>query len=202
MKLSAHSVVVVPRHGAEQRAVLPVPYPNRLIIRGADNPRELMVEEDGPNVIQVPVQCEQTPPRLVRPHLDLVVITTRYEQGLPRCKQALSLSSPLFCSTAIPHLCFVKVDTADGSIVLFEPINQRSHAVIPQLDGRGVERDEDPWSGGSVSGIVWEMAGELRAANRLGWNAMPFARDDLDSNCRGYQHEPETQPAHTCAIPL
>jgi hypothetical protein len=40
--------------------------------------------------------------------------------------------------------------------------------------------------------MVWKMrvsvehesgGGAGGAANRLGWNAMPFARDDLDSNC-------------------
>lgn len=35
-----------------------------------------MVEEDSPHVVQMAVQREQTPPSLVGPHLDLVVITS------------------------------------------------------------------------------------------------------------------------------
>ena len=33
-----------------------------------------MVEEDGSDIVQVTVQCEEATPRLVRPDLDLVVI--------------------------------------------------------------------------------------------------------------------------------
>lgn len=49
------------------------------------------MEEDGSNVVQVTVQGEQTPPGLVRPDLDLVVVTTRDEQGLPQNQQAVHL---------------------------------------------------------------------------------------------------------------
>jgi len=83
-----------------------------------------MVKEDGPDIVQMTAQCEQTSSRLIRPDLDLVVITSRYEQGLG----------------------LVEVDTSDRSIVLLESVNQCSHAVIPQLDGRGVKRNKDPWS--------------------------------------------------------
>ena len=33
-----------------------------------------MVEEDGSDIVQVTVQCQEATPRLVRPDLDLVVI--------------------------------------------------------------------------------------------------------------------------------
>ncbi len=37
--------------------------------------------------------------------------------------------------------------------------------------------------------------GELveRAADRLGWKAMPFARDDLDSNCKGQRGQQQDE---------
>ena len=64
VELGAHDVVVVARHGAEQGAVLPVPYPDRLVVTTTDNPRELMVEEDGTNVIQVAVEGKEAAPSL------------------------------------------------------------------------------------------------------------------------------------------
>ena len=82
MELGAHDVVVVARHGAEQGAVLPVPYPNRLVVTSTDNPRKLVVEEDGADVVQVAVECKEAAPSLERPDLDLVVVTARYEEGL------------------------------------------------------------------------------------------------------------------------
>ena len=38
-----------------------------------------MVEEDGPNVIQMAIEGEKTSSALVRPNLDLVVIPPRYK---------------------------------------------------------------------------------------------------------------------------
>lgn len=72
------------------------------------------MEEYSAHVIQVAIQCEKTPASLVVPDLNLVVVTSRHKQGLGR----------------------MKVDTADGAIVLFESVNESSHAVVPQLDGR------------------------------------------------------------------
>ncbi len=63
-------------------AVLPVPYPDGLVVTGTNDPGELVVEENGSNVIQVPIQREQTPPGLQGPDLDLVVVTPRNEEGL------------------------------------------------------------------------------------------------------------------------
>ncbi len=50
-----------------------------------------------------------------------------------------------------------------------------------------MEGDEDPWSEEELSVSGNEMAGKLGAADRFGWKAMPFARDDLDSNCKEYR---------------
>lgn len=83
------------------------------------------MEENRAHIIQVAVQCEETPPGLVVPDLDLVVITAGHEQGLRR----------------------VEVNASDRTIMFFESIDECSHAVIPQLDSGGVKRDEDPWPG-------------------------------------------------------
>lgn len=68
-----------------------------------------MVEEDGPDIVQVAVQSEQAPPALVGPDLDFVVVTSRYEEGLRR----------------------VEVNGSDRTVVFFESINQGSHPVVP-----------------------------------------------------------------------
>lgn len=145
--------------GRTQGAILPVPYPDGLVIRRRQDPWQLMVEEYGPDIVQVAVQREQTSPSLVRPDLDLVVVTARDEEGLG----------------------VVEVDSSDRTVVLFEPINQGPHAVIPELDRRGVEGDENPWPRQQVRGRN-EVERGNRITNRLGWKAMPFALDDLDSN--------------------
>lgn len=129
-----------------------------------------MVEEDGSNVVEMAVQGEQAAPGLVRPDLDFVVITTRNKQGLR----------------------LVKVDASNGAIVLFEAIDQSTHTVVPELNRRRVEGDKDPWSIFNVRSITSGKGRcrgnrELPAGEgwkyRLGWKAMPFAREDLDSNC-------------------
>ena len=50
-------------------------------------------------------------------------------------------------------LRLVEVDAADRSVVLFEAVYQGAHAVVPQLDGGGVQRHEDPWPEGRSAGI-------------------------------------------------
>jgi hypothetical protein len=109
MELGAHDVVVVTGHCANERTVLPIPYANGLVIGTRDDPWELVVEEDGADVVQMAVESEQATARLVGPDLNLVVVATRYEEGL----------------------CPVKVDASDGAIMLFEAIDQRTHAVVP-----------------------------------------------------------------------
>ena len=46
-------------------------------------------------------------------YLDLVVVAARHEQGLAR----------------------VKVDAPDGAVVLVKPVEERAHAVVPELNG-------------------------------------------------------------------
>lgn len=40
------------------------------------------MEEDGADVVQMPIEREQASPGLVRPHLDFVVVSARDEQWL------------------------------------------------------------------------------------------------------------------------
>lgn len=82
MELRAHGVVVVPSHGADQTAVLPVPDTDRLVIGATQDPGELVVEEDSADVVQMSVQGEQTPAGLVGPDLDLVIVTAGDEPAV------------------------------------------------------------------------------------------------------------------------
>lgn len=109
------------------------------------------------------IQCEQTPPSLVVPDLDLVVITTGDKQGLGR----------------------VEIDSSNGAVVFFEAINESSCPVIPELDSGGVEGDENPWS------VVLKFSTDAPSVDiflagstyRWGWNAIPLAPGDLNRNC-------------------
>ena len=74
------------------------------------------------------IQGKQATAGLVGPDLNLVIIA-------PRDKQRLSL---------------VKINTANRAIVFFEPVDQGSHAVVPQLDRRGMEGNKNPWSAKGV----------------------------------------------------
>lgn len=90
-----------------------------------------MVEENGTNVIQMAVQGEEAASCLIRPNLDLVIVTTRHKEGL----------------------CSVKIDATDRTVVLFESINQSAHTIIPKLNGGRMEGDEDPWSRWAVLAV-------------------------------------------------
>lgn len=67
------------------------------------------MEEDRSDVVQMPIQREDTPPRLIRPHLDLVIIPPRNEE----------------------RLGFVEVDASDWSIMLFEAVDKCPHTIVP-----------------------------------------------------------------------
>jgi hypothetical protein len=87
-----------------------------------------MVKEDGPNVVKMAVQGEQTASRLIRPDLNLVVVATGHEE----------------------RLGLVEIDTANGAIMLLKSVDEGSHSVIPQLNSGRVEGDENPWSEGGL----------------------------------------------------
>lgn len=61
MKLGAHDVVIVPSQHSDARTRLPIPYPDSLVVTGADYPRILTVKLHCTNVVQVSQQSEQTP---------------------------------------------------------------------------------------------------------------------------------------------
>ncbi len=88
-----------------------------------------MVEEDRPHIVEMSVQGKKTSSRLIRPHLDLVVVAARYEK----------------------RLCLVEVNPSDRAVMLLKSINQCSHTVVPELDCGRVKRDKDPWSSIEVS---------------------------------------------------
>lgn len=89
-----------------------------------------MVEENGANVIEVTVQCEETSSCLVGPDFDLVVVTTRDEE----------------------RLRLVKVDASNRSVVFLESIDERAHSIVPKLNGGRMEGDENPWPSWGASG--------------------------------------------------
>ena len=68
-----------------------------------------MVEEDRSDIIQMPIERKKTSPGLIRPHLDLVVVTSGDEEWL----------------------CLMKINATNWPIMLLEPIDQRAHAVVP-----------------------------------------------------------------------
>lgn len=67
------------------------------------------MEENRSHIIQVAIQCEQAPPGLVVPNLDLVIVTSGHKQGLG----------------------WVEVNTANWTIVFFKSVDKSSHAVVP-----------------------------------------------------------------------
>jgi len=77
------------------------------------------MEEDCANVIQMAIQSEKASSCLIRPDLDLVIITSRDEEWL----------------------CLMKVDTSNGSVMFFESVDQSSHTIIPQLYSRRMQRN-------------------------------------------------------------
>lgn len=68
-----------------------------------------MVEEDRPNVVQMPIEGEETTPSLIRPDLDLVVVPSRNKQ----------------------RLRLMEVNTSYWPVMLFESVNECAHPVVP-----------------------------------------------------------------------
>lgn len=68
-----------------------------------------MVEKDSAHVVEMAIEGEQASPRLIRPDLDLVVIPSRHEKWLR----------------------LVKIYSPYWSIMLFKPIYQGPHPVVP-----------------------------------------------------------------------
>ena len=77
-----------------------------------------MMEENGPDIVQMAIEGEETSSRLMRPDLDLVIVSSRH-------KERLSL---------------VEVDSSYRAIMLLKTIDQSAHTIIPELNGGGVQR--------------------------------------------------------------
>lgn len=72
----------------------------------------------------------------MRPDLDLVIITARYEQWL----------------------CLMEVYTPYGAIMFLKAIDESAHAVVPQLYCGGVKGDENPWPAAPEESIrLWNL---------------------------------------------
>ena len=82
MKEGGHHIVVVSGEGRDALARLPVPDADDLVVGGAEDPGELVVELDGADVIEMAEKGEKTTTQLVVPHLDLVIVTSRNEERL------------------------------------------------------------------------------------------------------------------------
>lgn len=117
MKLRAHHIVIVSRENADASTALPVPDPDSLIVRGAEDPRILVMEDRRPDVVEMPEKREYASSLLVIPDLDLVVVTAGNEQ----------------------RLLIVEAYAANWTIVLVEFVQQRAHPVVPQLDNSIVQ---------------------------------------------------------------
>jgi len=61
------------------------------------------------NVIQMPEQCEKTPTEFIVPHFNFVIIASGNDEGFVE----------------------VKVDTADGTIVFLEAVDDGANSIIP-----------------------------------------------------------------------
>lgn len=102
-----------------------------------------MVEEDGADIVEVAVQRKQAAARLIGPDLDFVVIAAGDEPAgsqyaTPPMPQGLGAGGSQW-------LRLVEVYAADRPVVFLEAVDEGAHAVVPQLDGGGVEGHEDPW---------------------------------------------------------
>ena len=126
VELGAHDEVVVAGETRDLLAVLPVPDPDGLVVGGSDEPWQLVVEEHGTDVVHVAGEGVQTLVGVQRPDLYSGVVAGGGEDGLGG----------------------VEVNTADRALVALKTVQQGAHSVVPQLDGRGEERDQHPGSRG------------------------------------------------------
>ena len=114
---------------AQLATVLPAGAGYALTVIGAAHyPRQLVVEEDGADIVQVAVQCEQASSGLVGPDLDLVVVAARDEPALVSVYSSTRPPRPRSCSQ---WLRLVEVDAADRPVMLLEAVDQGAHAVVP-----------------------------------------------------------------------
>ena len=82
-----------------------------------------MMEKNRPHIVKMTIERKETSSGLIRPDLYFVIIPARDKQ----------------------RLCFMEIDTTYWTIMLFESIDQSSHPIVPQLNRRRVQCNEDPW---------------------------------------------------------
>ena len=123
VELSTHDIVVVASKTGNLLSVLPVPDSDGLVIGGGNDPWQLVVKKHRSDVVQMAGQSEHALSGLGGPDLDCVVITTGNKD----------------------RLCWVERNTSDRPVVVLETVNQRTHSVVPELDGRRMQRNKKPW---------------------------------------------------------
>ena len=77
-----HDVVGVTGEDGETGAGLPVPYAEGLVVRGREDPWELVVKKDGANVVEVSVEGKETFLEFPVPYFNFVVVAARDKEGL------------------------------------------------------------------------------------------------------------------------
>jgi hypothetical protein len=82
MESGTHDVVTMACKDGDDVPVLPIPESYCLVITTGNDPRQLFVEFDGPDIVQVTSECEEALLGLVVPNLDSVVITSTDEHWL------------------------------------------------------------------------------------------------------------------------
>jgi hypothetical protein len=128
VELGAHDVVVVTGEDADAGAALPVPHADRLVVRGAQHPRVLVVEEGGAHIVQVSHQREQALALLVVPHL--VHLFVSFALGKLFCV-FVYLDFVVVAARDEQRLFVVEVNSSDGAFVLVELLQQSAHSVVP-----------------------------------------------------------------------
>jgi hypothetical protein len=87
---------------------LPIPNTNRLVVRAAENPRQIVrMEFYRPDIVQMTAESIQYVFKV--PHFDFIIISSARKHGMSR----------------------MKVDCANGTIVFFESIQQCPNSVVP-----------------------------------------------------------------------
>mmetsp|Transcript_7624 Transcript_7624/g.18433 ORF Transcript_7624/g.18433 Transcript_7624/m.18433 type:complete len:242 (+) Transcript_7624:3479-4204(+) len=138
MEGRTHHIVVVTRQDAQTGTFVEIPQSQGLIVTGGQNPRKLRrigVELDRANVIEMPQQREKASSQLVIPDLDFVIVTSANDQ----------------------RFGFVKINSSNRSVVLFESIDDGTNSVIPKLDDTVVQ-------GGTHPRTIWVKGQSLHAS--------------------------------------
>lgn len=95
----------------------------------------------------------------------------------------------------------MEINAPDWAIVLLEAVYEGSHAVVPELDGRRVQRDQDPWAlrveGNALCarGFAFELGQHVRAGGGGHgglWKGSPQLQIEANAQQVQYQAQMET----------